>query len=80
MITLYVNPECPFCIKTVEVARELGVPLTVKDVHEEGVSEELVELGGKKQMPFMVDDEDGVSMYESDDIMAYLHRKFGKDT
>jgi glutathione S-transferase len=77
MITLYINPNCPFCRKTVETAQALGVPLTLKDIHEEGVSEELVMLGGKKQMPYMVDDE-GDSMYESDDIMSYLHTKFGK--
>jgi glutathione S-transferase len=76
MITLYINPACPFCQKTVETARELQVPLTVKDIHDEGVAEELVRIGGKKQMPFMVDDEDDISMYESSDIMAYLHRKF----
>jgi glutaredoxin len=77
MITLYINPSCPFCRKTVEVAQELGVPLTLKDIHDEGVADELVKLGGKRQMPYMVDDEAGVSMYESDDIQAYLHQKFG---
>jgi len=80
MITLYINPECPFCKKTVETARELGAPVTLKDVHEPGVTEELIQLGGKRQMPYMVDDEDGVSMYESDDIIAYLHRKFDHGT
>jgi len=69
---LYINPGCPYCIKTLEVAHELEVPLLVKDVHDEGVSEELVLLGGKRQMPYMVDDQSGVSMYESSDIMDYL--------
>jgi glutaredoxin len=77
MITLYINPACPFCRKTLETARELNVPLTVKDIHDEGVAEELIRIGGKKQMPYMIDDERGVSMYESDDIIAYLHRTFG---
>lgn len=62
------------------VAHETGAPLTIKDVHDEGVTEELVALGGKKQMPYMVDDEAGVSMYESDDIIAYLHQTFGTST
>jgi len=77
MITLYINPQCPFCIKTVEVAKELDVPLTLKDVHDPVFSTELVELGGKKQMPFMVDDEHEVSMYESTDIMKYLQDTYG---
>lgn len=77
MVTLYINPKCPFCIKTVEVARSLSVPLLLKDVHEPGVSEELIALGGKKQMPYMVDDLHEVSMYESDDIQEYLHATYG---
>lgn len=77
MITLYINPACPFCMKTLETAKEVGAPLTVKDIHDAGVADELVRIGGKKQMPFMVDDEAGVSMYESADIMDYLHKKFG---
>ncbi len=77
MITLYINPECPFCIKTVEAARGTGQPLVLKDVHDPVFAAELVEFGGKKQMPYMVDDETDVSMYESDDIMAYLHEKYG---
>lgn len=80
MITLYINPNCPFCIKTVEVAREVGAPLTLKDIHDPAVAEELVRIGGKKQMPYMVDDERGVAMYESEDIMNYLHQTFPKHT
>ncbi|MGE5541002.1 MAG: glutaredoxin family protein [Bacillota bacterium] len=77
MITLYINPNCPFCKKTVEVAQEVGAPLTLKDIHDPAVEEELIRIGGKRQMPFMVDDESDVSMYESEDIMRYLHQKFG---
>ena len=77
MITLYINPNCPFCRKTVDVAKEVGVPLTLKDIHDPGVAEELTQLGGKKQMPYMVDDAAGVSMYESENIQNYLHEKYG---
>ncbi len=77
MVTLYINPNCPFCTKTVEVAKEAGVPLTTKDIHEPGISEELIAKGGKKQMPYMVDDATGVSMYESGDIIEYLHATYG---
>jgi glutathione S-transferase len=80
MVTLYINPNCPFCRKTVEVAKEIGVPLTIKDVHEPANEAELIRLGGQKQMPYMTDDATGKAMYESDDIMAYLHQTYGKDT
>lgn len=36
----------------------------------------LVELGGKQQVPFLVDPERGVSMYESLDIIAYVEEHY----
>jgi glutathione S-transferase len=39
-------------------------------------SEELVRLGGKQQVPFLVDEEAGVNMYESSDIIAYARGRF----
>jgi len=32
---------------------------------------QLLKLGGKQQVPFLADDDRGVLMYESDDIIAY---------
>ena len=34
-------------------------------------------VGGKSQFPYLVDDNTGVSMYESDDIIDYLYDKYG---
>ena len=77
MITLYINPNCAYCAKTVEVAKEVEAPLILKDIHDPVFAAELMELGGKRQMPFMVDDETSTMLYESDDIMKYLHKQFG---
>lgn len=77
MITLYVRRGCPYCEKTIATAEELHAPLTLKSVDDEGVTQELETRGGKVQMPYMVDDETGTEMYESEDIMAYLHKRFG---
>jgi glutathione S-transferase len=38
---------------------------------------ELMDKGGKLQVPFLVDEERGVSMYESDDIIEYLFEYHG---
>ena len=35
-----------------------------------------MEKGGKRQVPFLVDDERGVSMYESADIIAYVKEHY----
>ena len=77
MITLYINPTCPYCVKTMKVAHELNIPLDLRDVHTPEMLEELVRVGGKKQFPYMVDTERGVAMYESDDIMQYFSMHYG---
>ncbi len=38
----------------------------------------LVKLGGKEQVPFLVDADKGEMMYESDDIVAYLQANYVK--
>ena len=72
MITLYINPYCGYCKKTLTTAQELGIPVTVKDKEDPGVADEVMRLGGKKQYPFMVDSDSNVTLYESGDIMAYF--------
>ncbi|KAH9674580.1 Thioredoxin family protein [Citrus sinensis] len=37
----------------------------------------VLQMGGKKQFPYMVDPNTGVSMYESDNIIKYLVGKYG---
>lgn len=37
----------------------------------------VLQMGGKKQFPYMVDPNTGVSMYESDNIIKYLAGKYG---
>lgn len=77
MLTLYVRPTCPYCIRTLAAAKELNVSLEQKDVSDLMVSEELVRLGGKRQMPFLVDSDKNVKMYESEDIIEYLKTHYG---
>ncbi len=72
MRTLYVKTGCPFCAKVLRKGEELGLQFELKNIADEGVSEELVARGGKRQVPYLVDDETGTEMYESDDICAYL--------
>lgn len=72
MITLYINPDCPYCKKTLAAAHKLGVEMDLRDVHKPEMLADLIRLGGKRQFPFMVDDARDVSMYESEDIIEYL--------
>jgi glutaredoxin 3 len=78
-LTLYVKTGCPYCAKVLQAGEELGITFDIKNVADEGISEELIARGGKKQMPYLVDEANKVEMYESDDIIDYLHQHFGHD-
>lgn len=68
----------PYCRKVREALDELGLDVLVHNVAKRGRRRsQLVALGGKMQVPYLVDPNTGVSLYESDDIVAYLHRIYG---
>lgn len=72
MLTLYVKTGCPYCAKVLAVGEELGLEFKIKNVADQAIATELVTRGGKLQMPYLVDGDAAVEMYESDDIIAYL--------
>ncbi len=55
------------------MAENLHVTFDLKDISEDEAARlELIEKGGKQQVPFLVDTDKGVSMYESSDIIDYI--------
>jgi len=73
MFTLYYKPACPFCQRVLQMGENLGVEFDLKDISEsDAFADELVEKGGKRQVPFLIDTEKDVSMYESGDIIDYI--------
>ena len=76
MLTLYTKPGCPFCAKVLEEGAFLGITFDERSVGDPAVVEELIERGGKAQTPFLIDGETGVSLYGSDQVIAYLHERF----
>lgn len=79
MLTLYVKTGCPFCAKVLEAGKELGIEFDQKNIADPAVAEELIQRGGKRMVPYLVDSDENVEMYESGDIVAYLHKNFGKN-
>lgn len=76
MIKLYITASCPFCKKVLTAAEKTdlmeGKDFTVIDASRGTPGREVVlRVGGKAMVPFMIDGD--VSMYESDDIIAYLN-------
>ena len=61
------------------MAENLNVTLNLRDISEDAdAAAELVEKGGKTQVPFLVDTERDVTMYESSDIIDYMREYGGK--
>ena len=79
MYTLYVKPGCPFCEKVLQVVGEHNIPMEIKETTTDGVVEELIEHGGKRQVPYLIDSAAGTAMYESDEIITYLMTKTSGD-
>ena len=78
MLTLYVKTGCPFCAAVLAKLNGDNIPFEEKNIADEDVVNELIERGGKRQVPYLVDSEKGVEMYESSDIVAYLEENYSK--
>jgi glutathione S-transferase len=85
MLELYQSEGCPHCAKVRENLSALGVSYVIHnprlpgdeggDVTNDVTHDELV-AGGADQIPYLVDTDRGVTMYESDDIVEYLETHY----
>ena len=72
---LYIMSTCPYCRKVLLYMKQHGIELPLRDITAEPETRATLErVGGKVQVPCLFID--GVPMYESDDIIAYLGRTF----
>ncbi|MCO5605794.1 hypothetical protein L7F22_059978 [Adiantum nelumboides] len=79
LIEIYEFEGCPFCRKVREIVSILDLDVLFYPCPKDGPNfrPKAIQLGGKKQFPYMVDPNTGVSMYESDAIIKYLVEKYG---
>lgn len=78
-LSLYQFYACPFCVKTRRAMHRLNVPIALKDAKNNPEHRQLLlEQGGKIKVPCLRIQENGESrwMYESNDIIAYLEKRF----
>jgi len=80
MLTLYVKTGCPFCAMVLRALDELELDYKEKNIADQEVAEELIERGGKRQVPYLIDTDAEVEMYESADIVAHLNQRYEKET
>ena len=78
MITLYVKTGCPFCLAVLGKVDDLGLEVEQKNIAEDENLTELMDKGGKRMVPFMIDTDQDVSMYESGDIIEHLNKHYPK--
>lgn len=72
MLDLYIMETCPYCKKVMSFLEEKGVQYNKIDIADKTSEDALIQLGGKRQVPFLVDKERNIQMYESMDIIEYI--------
>jgi len=79
-LTLYHRPTCPFCMKVFIALRRLDVPVERRNITADAdARHELLAEGGRRMVPCLRIDEPPNTrwLYESDDIVDYLEKRFG---
>ncbi len=78
-LALYQFHACPFCVKTRRAMHRLNVPVALRDAKNDPAHRaRLLAEGGRVKVPCLLIEEDGQSrwLYESNDIIAYLEKRF----
>lgn len=72
-LELYYYDSCPFCYRVLTYLDSTDIKITLKNTLENPTyREELLETGGKTQVPCLVID--GAPLYESEDIINWLEK------
>jgi glutathione S-transferase len=78
MLVLYYRPSCFHSHFVLDTADALGLTLEKRDINDPALAAELEAKGGKRQIPYLVDTDRNVALYESTDIANYLIKEYGK--
>jgi len=77
-ITLYRLQACPFCERVVRTLDEFDLDYRSRFVEPMHSDRDVVKrLSGKRTVPAIVDENTGVTMSESANIVEYLERTYG---
>lgn len=80
LLEWYSYEGSPFCCIVREVLCELEIPYLLHNVAKGSPKREaLVKLAGKMQVPYLVDPNHNVAMFESADIVAYLQATYAQN-
>lgn len=76
-ITLYELEGCPYCERVSEKLDDLGVTYEsewVEPLH--SARDEVKRVSGQREVPVIIDEERGITMSESENIVQYLERTY----
>lgn len=83
MLELYQAEGCVYSATVRETLTDLGVSYVIHnprsaagETRNEQTHNQLRTLGGEDQIPFLVDHQRDVTMYESDDMIAHLEEHY----
>jgi glutathione S-transferase len=77
-ITLYRLQACPYCERVVRVLNDLELEYDSRFVEARHSRRDVVKrVSGKRTVPAIVDENTGVTMSESANIVEYLERTYG---
>lgn len=81
-LSLYQFYACPFCLKVRRVIKGMKLKIETRDAQKNPGRSELKAGGGQIKVPCLRIDEEGETrwLYESDDIIAYLEKRFGENS
>lgn len=80
VLELYEYEGCPYCKKVRETLTELNIEYVSRSsARGSEKRNEVVAEGGKQQFPFLIDPSTDTKLYESEDIIDYLHLTYGKE-
>jgi glutathione S-transferase len=79
LLELYSFEGCPACRRVRRRLTELDLDFIHRSCPkgDSPKRRELVERGSKEQVPYLIDPNTGVEMYESRDIVRYLDKTYG---
>ena len=79
-VTLYQLDGCPFCEKVADRLDEVGVDyetIWVDAMHSD--RDEVKRVSGQRGVPVLVDDERGVTMPESENILEFVDKTYAAE-
>ena len=72
MLEIFTMDTCPYCHKVLDFLKSKSIDFIQRDVNLPENAQMLMKFGGKGQVPFLMDKDKKVTMYESDKIIEYI--------